>query len=79
MIAERTNKYPKWLLASERVQEVVPVEGKKNVCEYRTWHTLEGVAAYFLLLTAKDDLDESQKRSAEDLKVFVETGMPNEK
>jgi len=77
MIAERTTPYPRWLLASERVQDVVPVEWKKNVCEYRTWQTLEGVA-YFLLLTAKDDLEENQKRSAEDLKVFVETGKPNE-
>ena len=37
MIAERTTGYPSWLLSSERVQEVVPIEGSKDICEYRTW------------------------------------------
>jgi hypothetical protein len=73
-IADLTTSYPSWLLASERVQEVVPVEGHPDYCEYRSWHTLEGVASYYLLLTAKEELSESQKRSAADLRDFLEFG-----
>lgn len=71
-LAVLTTSYSPWLLASERVQEVVPVEGHPGYCEYRTWWTLEGVAAYYLLLNAKDEFNESQKRSAADLKDFLE-------
>jgi len=73
-ISEMTTHYPHWLLGSERVQEVVPVEGEPGVCEYRTWQTLAGVAAYYLLLTARDELSESQARCAHGLKTFIEDG-----
>jgi hypothetical protein len=73
-LAVVTTSYPPWLLASERVQEVVPVEGQPGYCEYRTWWTLEGVAAYYLLLNAKEEFDESQRHSAIDLKYFLERG-----
>ena len=52
-IAEGTTTYPSWLLGSERVQEVVPVEGHPGACEYRTYQAIEGVAAYYLLLTTE--------------------------
>jgi len=70
--AEMTTPYPPWLLASERVQEVIPVQGQLGVCEYRTWQTLEGFAAYYILLTAAEDLQESQERCASDLQAFIE-------
>lgn len=71
-IAECTTQYPRWLLKTRRVEEVVPVEGHKALCEYRTWMTYDGIAAYFLMLTAQDELAEMQKQFAEDLKAFVE-------
>jgi hypothetical protein len=72
MIAERTISYPTWLLGSERVQEVVPVQGHPRLSEYRTWHTLEGLAAYALLLTAQDELAETQRTIADGLKGYME-------
>jgi len=74
IIAELTTGYPPWLLGSERVQEVVPVEGQPGYCEYRTYHTIEGIGAYYLLLTAKEELREIQQRCADDLKAFIENG-----
>ena len=71
-LAVLTTSYAPWLLASERVQEVVPVEGQPGFCEYRSWWTVEGVAAYYLLLAVKEEFAESQKRSATDLRDFVE-------
>jgi hypothetical protein len=71
-LAVLTTSYAPWALASERVQEVVPVEGRPGYCEYRSWWTLEGVAAYYLLLAAKDEFCESQQRSAADLQEFME-------
>lgn len=73
-IADMSTTYPKWLLFSERVQEVVPIEGQPGFCEYRTWQTVEGVGAYYLLLTAREDLIESQQKCATELKAFVEKG-----
>ncbi len=73
-IAEMSTTYPKWLLSSERVQEVLPIEGQPGFCEYRTYQTLEGIGAYYLLLTARDDLYDSQQRCATELKAFVEQG-----
>jgi hypothetical protein len=72
VIAERSTAYPSWLLSSERVQEVVPMEGHKDLCEYRTWQTFEGVASYLLLLTAQEELAESMRGCADNLKVFME-------
>jgi hypothetical protein len=72
MLAEKTTSYPTWLLGSERVQEVVGVEGHPRLCEYRTWHTLEGLAAYALLLTAQDELEETQRTIADGLKSYME-------
>lgn len=71
-VAERSTSYPPWILGSERVQEVVPIEGYPNVCEYRTFQTIEGIAAYYLVLTAKQELAETQRLVAEDVKMFVE-------
>lgn len=71
-LAVLTTSYPPWLLASERVQEVVPVESHPGHCEYRSWWTLEGVAAYYLVLAAKEEFSETQKRSAADLRDFLE-------
>jgi hypothetical protein len=77
VIAERSTAYPAWLLGSELVQEVVPVEGHPKLCEYRTWHTLEGIAAYALLLTAQDELAETRRRHAEGLKSYVDMTRSN--
>ena len=71
-LAQRTTTYPKWLLGSERVQEVVPIEGKPGWSEYRTYYTLEGVAAYYLLVTATEELNEGQRRAADELKNLLE-------
>jgi hypothetical protein len=59
-------------LGSERVQEIVPVEGENGVCEYRTYHTVEGLAAYYLLLAGTEELVETQRKSADELKTFME-------
>ncbi len=72
-IAERTTGYPSWLLGSERVQEVIPVEGKPGTCQYRTYHTVEGVAAYYILLTSQEDLTDSLRCSADNRKLYVES------
>jgi hypothetical protein len=71
-LAVLTTSYAPWLLASERVQEVVPLESHPGFCEYRSWWTVEGVAAYYLLLAAKEEFCDSQKRSATDFKDFLE-------
>ena len=54
------------------MQEVLPVEGHPRLCEYRTWHTFEGIASYALLLTAQYELDETQRTNADALKKFIE-------
>lgn len=72
MITERSTGYPSWLLSSERVQEIVPIEGHKDLCEYRSWHTIQGICAYFLLLLVKEELDQAVRETAKNLKVFVE-------
>ncbi|KAF7958508.1 hypothetical protein EAE96_002051 [Botrytis aclada] len=69
----KTTQYPGWLLGSERVQEVVAVKGKTNVCEYRTWMTLQGIAAYYPLLTAKEEMGDIVRDAATELKMFVES------
>lgn len=71
-VAEASTTYPRWLLSSERVQEVVPLEGEPEFCEYRTYQTIEGLGAYYLLLTAQEDLLECQQKCAMELKAFVE-------
>ncbi|KAI9650157.1 hypothetical protein NHQ30_000170 [Ciborinia camelliae] len=71
-MAAKTTNYPHWLLSSERVQEVVSVKGKTNVCEYRTWITLTGIASYYPLLTAKEELEDVARDAAMELKVFIE-------
>lgn len=72
MIAERTITYPSWLLGSETVQEAIPIEGHPRLCEYRTWHTFEGFAAYALILTAQEELAETQRTIADGLKAYME-------
>ncbi|TGO28974.1 hypothetical protein BPAE_0020g00190 [Botrytis paeoniae] len=69
----KTTQYPNWLLGSERVQEVVAVKGKTNVCEYRTWLTLQGIAAYYPLLTAKEEMEDVVRDAATELKMFIES------
>jgi len=59
-------------LGGETVQEVVPVGGQKGACEYRTYHTVEGLAAYYLLMAATEELAETQQKSADELKTFIE-------
>ena len=71
-VALLTTTYAPWLLASERVQEVLPVEGQPGYCEYRTWWTNEGIASYYLLLVTKDDFEDTLTRSATDLRDFME-------
>ena len=71
-ISEMTTRYPKWLLSSERVQEVLPIQGQPSLCEYRTYHTIEGYAAYYLILASKEGLAETQRQCASDLKDFIE-------
>ncbi|KAB8302820.1 hypothetical protein EYC80_006164 [Monilinia laxa] len=71
-MAAKTIGYPDWLLGSERVQQVVSIKGRSNICEYRTWITLEGLAAYYPLLTAKDELQDVAKDAAMELKIFIE-------
>jgi hypothetical protein len=72
-IAAKSTGYPDWLLSSERVQEVIPVLGRSGICEYRTWQTLQGVAAYYPLLTASEELDDLVRDAARELKEFVES------
>ncbi|PQE20776.1 hypothetical protein CJF30_00002080 [Rutstroemia sp. NJR-2017a BBW] len=71
-IAAKSTSYPDWLLSTERVQEVLPVVGRSGICEYRTWQTLQGVAAYYPLLTASEDLDDLVRDAARELKEFVD-------
>jgi len=59
-------------LGGETVQEVVPVEGSNGACEYRTYHTIEGLAAYYLLMAATEELADTQQKSAGELKAFIE-------
>lgn len=71
-IVVKSTGYPDWLLTSERVQEVIPVAGRSGICEYKTWQTLKGVAAYYPLLTAGEELDDLVRDAASELKEFVE-------
>jgi hypothetical protein len=71
-IAGRSTGYPQWLLSTERVQQVVSIEGHEYLCEYRTWQTVQGIASYFLILFAKEELAESLRTNATNLKTFVE-------
>ena len=72
-MSAKTTQYPGWLLGTERVQEVVAVKGKTTVCEYRTWLTLEGIAAYYPLLTAKEEMVDIVRDAALELKMFIES------
>jgi hypothetical protein len=54
------------------VQEVVPIKGHDNLCEYRTWHTLQGVVSYFLILLVQEELIDAMRETADRLKVFME-------
>lgn len=69
---ECTTEYPRWLFKSRRVLQVVPVEGHEKLCEFRASATHDGIAAYYLLFMAKEELVDTQRRFAEDLKDFVE-------
>ncbi|KAH7417260.1 hypothetical protein BKA64DRAFT_718056 [Cadophora sp. MPI-SDFR-AT-0126] len=73
VIAEESISYPNWLLKSERIQEVVPLDDEPGFCEYRTQHNLFGLASYYLLLTSKEDLKEIQTHYAREVKFFVES------
>lgn len=72
IIAERTAGYPRWLLSTERVQQVLSIEGHRDLCEYRTWQSFEGIASYFLIFIAREELAESLRVTANGLKSFVE-------
>ncbi|EKD15522.1 uncharacterized protein L3040_009149 [Drepanopeziza brunnea f. sp. 'multigermtubi'] len=72
IISEITTLYPKWLLVSERVQEVLPIQGESEFCEYRTYFTYQGFAAYYLLLATREEMYEIQKQCASDLRYLFE-------
>ncbi|CAL3962083.1 unnamed protein product [Diplocarpon coronariae] len=72
VVSEVSTIYPKWLLASERVQEVLPIEGSPGYCEYRTYHTYEGFASYYLLLATREDMSEHERQCARDLDAFFQ-------
>lgn len=76
-VAFITDHYPSWLLQSERVQEVLPIEGSPNVSEYRTYLTLTGFASYYLLLTATEEILETQQRCADNLQAFFQRNAKN--
>ncbi|KAH7364295.1 hypothetical protein BKA65DRAFT_490948 [Rhexocercosporidium sp. MPI-PUGE-AT-0058] len=61
LVAEESTSYPNWLLRSERVQKVIPLDGEPGPCEYRTQHNLYGLASYYLLLTSREDPAEMQE------------------
>jgi hypothetical protein len=71
-MSEQSTGYPSWLLSSERVQEVVPIEGHNDLREYRTWHTIEGICGYFLLITTQGELSQALRETADNLKNFME-------
>jgi hypothetical protein len=73
-IAEKSTDFPSCLLCSERVQEVVPIEGQPGFCEYRTYQTIKGLGAYYFLLTHQGDFDDCQQKCATELKHFIEHG-----
>ncbi|PBP24044.1 hypothetical protein BUE80_DR005189 [Diplocarpon rosae] len=72
VVSEVSTMYPRWLLASERVQEVLPIESSPGYCEYRTYHTYEGFASYYLLLATREDMIETERQCASDLDAFIQ-------
>ncbi|KAK0119129.1 hypothetical protein ONS95_007991 [Cadophora gregata] len=73
LITEESISYPAWLLKSERIQKVVPLDGEPVFCEYRTQHNLFGLASYYLLLTSRGDLEDLQTQYAGELKCYIES------
>jgi hypothetical protein len=73
MIVERSDDYMSFLLEIENVHQVLPMEGHQGICEYRSWTTYRGIAAYFLLYLAKEDFEVTQRGFAADVKRFVES------
>ncbi|PBP25767.1 hypothetical protein BUE80_DR003302 [Diplocarpon rosae] len=69
---ETYSTWSPWLLASERVQEVLPIESSPGYCEYRTYHTYEGFASYYLLLATREDMIETERQCASDLDAFIQ-------
>lgn len=73
-MADATTAYPGWLFRSETVQEVVPVGGKQNYCDYRMWRTFEGFASYYILMTPTyTDIVEALRDLTHELKDNVES------
>lgn len=72
--ASTDSHFPNWLLSSERVQEVVPIEDQPGFCEYRTYQTIQGLGAYYLLLAHLEELEDCQQKCATELKAYVEQG-----
>lgn len=69
-VSEITTKYHSWLLGAERVQEVTAVPGQPGFCDYRIYMTAQGVGAYYILLTAMEDLVEGHREYAESLRTY---------
>lgn len=68
-ISEVTTNYHSWLLRAERVQEVSPVPNQPGVCDYRTYMTAQGIAAYYILLTTREEIVEGSREYAESLRM----------
>ena len=69
-MASKAISYPSWILRAERIYEVIPI--KKNTCEFRTWETFGGLLAFYARHFAYAIIEEAGRRSAENLKGFVE-------
>lgn len=69
-MASRESFYPGWFLKAERVQEVSYI--KKDLCEFRTYETFGGLLGFFVKYVSAPVIGESGKRSAENLKNYLE-------
>lgn len=71
-LAYRGISIPLFVFNVETVQEIAPVQGEKNVCEFRIWETVGGLLGLPTRYFLKAALDDSMERTADDLKDWVE-------
>lgn len=68
--------YPPWALRPERMMEVVELEGGR--CEFRSYETMAGPGAWVVAWMMGGQLDEANRRCADDLKRVVESKVEGE-
>lgn len=72
LVAWRSLTAPLFLVHAEKVHEVVPIHGEKNVCDLRVWETVGGMLGLPMRYFLQGSFTEGCKRTTDDLKDYIE-------